>query len=126
MSTFIDKKTGLKLTDDSFVPGSGSDVISLMITIDDEIISDTDKLAYSFPLDEKREMKFGIVKINTHVSPKLHKTLFFLFTVDCSGSMYRFNSTDMRLQRSMDAVVMLLESLHGRDQVRSTIFCAPH
>ena len=85
MSTFIDKKTGLELTDDG--SGCGSDVISLMITIDDEIISDADKLAYSFPLDEKREMKFGIVKINTHVSPKLHKTLFFLFTVDCSGSM---------------------------------------
>jgi len=36
--------------------------------------------------------------------------------VDWSGSMYRFNSTEMRLQRSMDAVVMLLESLHGREQ----------
>ena len=82
MSTFIDKKTGLELTDD--VSCSDSDVISLMIIIDD---SDADKLAYSFPLDEKREMKFGIVKINTHIPPKLHKTLFFLFTVDCSGSM---------------------------------------
>lgn len=52
--------------------------------------------------------------------PRLPRILKIV--VDCSGSMYRFNSTDMRLQRTMDAIVMLLESLHGREQVQHRAF----
>ena len=82
MTTFIDKKTGLELDADS---SSEDEVISLITIIDNEIIHD--KTLYSFPLDEERNMKFGIIKINTDVLPKLNKVLFFLFSVDCSGSM---------------------------------------
>ena len=64
---------------------SQDEVISLITIIENEIICD--KSLYSFPQDEEREMKFGIVKINTDVLPKLNKTLYFLFSVDCSGSM---------------------------------------
>ena len=75
MTTFIDKKTELE----------EDDVISLITIIDNEIIHN--KTLYSFPPDEERKMKFGIIKINTDVLPKLNKVLFFLFSVDCSGSM---------------------------------------
>ncbi|GBP05227.1 von Willebrand factor A domain-containing protein 8 [Eumeta japonica] len=33
--------------------------------------------------------------------------------LDCSGSMYRFNSYDGRLERSMEAVVLIMEALRG-------------
>lgn len=59
--------------------------------------------------------KRGIPEKPMGLPPRLPRILKIV--VDCSGSMYRFNSTDMRLQRTMDAVVMLLESLHGREQV---------
>ena len=86
MSTFIDTKTGLELEADTTSNSSeNDDVISLITIIENEIIQD--KSLYSFPPDEEREMKFGIVKINTDVLPKVNKTLFFLFSVDCSGSM---------------------------------------
>lgn len=75
MTTFIDKKTEL----------DEDDVISLITIIDNEIIHN--KTLYSFPPDEERKMKFGIIKINTDVLPKVDKILFFLFSVDCSGSM---------------------------------------
>jgi hypothetical protein len=84
MSTFIHEKNGLEIECDNEYE-SQDDVISLNTIIDTEIIRD--KLLYSFPLDEEREMKFGIVKINTDVMPILNKVLFFLFTVDSSGSM---------------------------------------
>lgn len=82
MSTFIDTKTGLELKADV---DSEDDVISLITIIDNEIIHN--KTLYSFPPDEERRMKFGIIKINTDVLPKTNKVLFFLFSVDCSGSM---------------------------------------
>ena len=84
MSTFIHEKSGLEMECDNEYE-SQDDVISIDTIIDTEIIRD--KLLYSFPLDEDREMKFGIVKINTDVMPILNKVLFFLFTVDSSGSM---------------------------------------
>ena len=84
MSTFIHEKNGLEMECDTEYD-SQDDVISLHTIIDTEIIRD--KLLYSFPPDEERDMKFGIVKINTDVMPILNKVLFFLFTVDCSGSM---------------------------------------
>ena len=82
MSTFIDTKTGLELKTDV---DSEDDVISIITIIDNEIIHN--KTLYSFPPDEERKMKFGIIKINTDVLPKTNKVLFFLFSVDCSGSM---------------------------------------
>ena len=75
MTTFIDK---LKEEEED-------DVISLITIIENEIIHD--KTLYSFPPDEERKMKFGIIKINTDLLPKVHKILFFLFSVDCSASM---------------------------------------
>ena len=84
MSTFIHEKSGLEIECDTEYE-SQDDVISLNTIIDTEIIRD--KMLYSFPPDEEREMKFGIVKINTDVMPILNKVLFFLFSVDCSGSM---------------------------------------
>ena len=84
MSTFIHEKNGLEIECDAEYD-SQDDVISLHTIIDTEIIRD--KLLYSFPPDEERDMKFGIVKINTDVMPILNKVLFFLFSVDCSGSM---------------------------------------
>lgn len=67
--------------------------------------------------------KRGIPEKPLGLPPRMPRILKII--VDCSGSMYRFNSTDMRLQRALDAVVMLLESLHGRDQVRWDVsyFC---
>jgi hypothetical protein len=61
--------------------------------------------------------KRGIPEKPLGMPPRLPRILKIV--VDCSGSMYRFNSTDMRLQRTMEAIVLLLESLHGREQVRS-------
>jgi len=84
MTTFIDKNTELKLESKADVD-SEDDVISLITIIDNEIIHN--KTLYSFPPDEERKMKFGIIKINTDVLPKVDKVLFFLFSVDCSGSM---------------------------------------
>jgi hypothetical protein len=86
MSTFIDTKTGVELEADTTSNSSeNDDVISLITIIDNEIIHN--KTLYSFPPDEERRMKFGIIKINTDVLPKVNKVLFFLFSVDCSGSM---------------------------------------
>ena len=86
MSTFIDTKTGVELEADTTSNSSeNDDVISLITIIDNEIIHN--KSLYSFPPDEERKMKFGIIKINTDVLPKVNKVLFFLFSVDCSGSM---------------------------------------
>ena len=64
--------------------------------------------------------KRGIPEKPLGLPPRMPRILKIV--VDWSGSMYRFNSTEMRLQRSMDAVVMLLESLHGREQVRHHAF----
>ncbi|XP_067943521.1 von Willebrand factor A domain-containing protein 8-like [Watersipora subatra] len=36
--------------------------------------------------------------------------------VDVSGSMYRFNGHDLRLQREMEVVCMVLEAFHGYDE----------
>jgi len=77
MTTFINKLKADQEQED--------DVISLITIIDNEIIHN--KTLYSFPPDEERKMKFGIIKINTDVLPKVNKVLFFLFSVDCSGSM---------------------------------------
>jgi hypothetical protein len=86
MSTFIDTKTGVELEADTTSNScENDDVISLITIIDNEIIHN--KTLYSFPPDEERRMKFGIIKINTDVLPKVNKVLFFLFSVDCSGSM---------------------------------------
>jgi hypothetical protein len=83
MTTFVDKNTELELNADS--GQDNDDVISLITIIDNDIIHD--KTLYSFPPDEERKMKFGIIKINTDVLPKVDKVLFFLFSVDCSASM---------------------------------------
>ncbi|MDP2437681.1 MAG: AAA family ATPase [archaeon] len=37
------------------------------------------------------------------------------FVVDCSGSMYRFNGYDGRLERMLEAAVMIMESFDGFD-----------
>ena len=37
----------------------------------------------------------------------------FKFVVDCSGSMYRFNGHDRRLERMLETVLLLMESLPG-------------
>ena len=36
--------------------------------------------------------------------------------LDASGSMYRFNGHDQRLQRSLEAALMLMEAAHGHEQ----------
>lgn len=41
------------------------------------------------------------------------KPKFLRLVVDVSGSMYRFNSYDGRLDRELEAVVLLMESLEG-------------
>jgi len=38
------------------------------------------------------------------------------FALDVSGSMYRFNSTDGRLERLLECTMMLMEALDGRDR----------
>lgn len=43
--------------------------------------------------------------------PKLLKIL-----CDVSGSMYRFNGYDSRLDREMEAMLMVMEALDGYDQ----------
>ena len=43
--------------------------------------------------------------------PKLVKLL-----CDVSGSMYRFNGYDSRLEREMEAMLMVMEALEGYDQ----------
>ena len=35
------------------------------------------------------------------------------FVMDCSGSMYRFNSLDGRLNRMLEATCLILESMEG-------------
>ena len=61
------------------------DTMSIFTIVDKEIIKD--KSQYYLPQELPNEMKFGIVKINTTTPPEIHKKLFFLFSVDCSGSM---------------------------------------
>ena len=36
--------------------------------------------------------------------------------VDVSGSMYRFNSYDGRLEREMETVIMAMEALEGYEE----------
>jgi len=47
-------------------------------------------------------------------SPKRRKRLRFV--VDCSGSMYRFNGFDNRLNRCLQAAALVMESLDGMDE----------
>ena len=35
------------------------------------------------------------------------------FVMDVSGSMYRFNGTDNRLERMLEIAVIIMESFHG-------------
>jgi MoxR-like ATPase len=44
---------------------------------------------------------------------KTPKRIRFVF--DCSGSMYRFNGQDGRLDRSLEAAALVMESFHGYD-----------
>jgi hypothetical protein len=37
------------------------------------------------------------------------------FVMDCSGSMYRFNGQDKRLDRLLEATCMIMESLSGHE-----------
>ena len=37
------------------------------------------------------------------------------FVMDCSGSMYRFNGTDGRLDRSLEAAALIMESFNGNE-----------
>ena len=37
------------------------------------------------------------------------------FVMDCSGSMYRFNSQDGRLDRSLEAAALIMESFQGSE-----------
>eukprot|EP01065_Artemidia_motanka_P007771 TRINITY_DN1388_c0_g1_i1.p1 TRINITY_DN1388_c0_g1~~TRINITY_DN1388_c0_g1_i1.p1 ORF type:complete len:1934 (+),score=667.32 TRINITY_DN1388_c0_g1_i1:133-5802(+) len=46
-------------------------------------------------------------------SPTLRKKKRLVFCFDCSGSMYRFNGVDGRLDRSVEAAVMVMEALSG-------------
>jgi len=46
-------------------------------------------------------------------SPAMQKPKRLQFVVDCSGSMYRFNGQDGRLQRECELVVMVMEALEG-------------
>jgi hypothetical protein len=39
-----------------------------------------------------------------------------LFVMDVSGSMYRFNGQDGRLERSLEAAMLVMESFHGFEQ----------
>ena len=42
---------------------------------------------------------------------------------DVSGSMYRFNGYDQRLQRSLEAALLVMEALDGKsDKIKVCIF----
>lgn len=46
--------------------------------------------------------------------------------VDVSGSMYRFNGVDGRLERSMEAVCMVMEAFENYEQKFKVIFRWTH
>ena len=53
--------------------------------------------------------------------PKLVRLL-----CDVSGSMYRFNGYDGRLNREMEAMLMVMEALEGYEQKIKVIDYGPH
>lgn len=55
--------------------------------------------------------KRGIKQPDIGAPQRLPKRVRFVF--DLSGSMYRFNGEDGRLDRSLEAVTMFMEALHG-------------
>ena len=42
----------------------------------------------------------------------------FVFLLDASGSMYRFNGHDQRLQRMLEAACMIMEAFDGLDRTK--------
>ena len=48
-------------------------------------------------------------------SPLAGKKKRIVFCMDCSASMFRFNSVDHRLDRSVEAAIMITESFKGTD-----------
>jgi hypothetical protein len=46
--------------------------------------------------------------------PKKPKRIRLCF--DVSGSMYRFNGHDQRLQRSLESALLVMEALRGKEQ----------
>lgn len=60
-----------------------------------------------------------IYRRRTDVEPELGapqmKPKRLRLVVDVSGSMYRFNGYDGRLDREMEAVIMVLEALQGHE-----------
>jgi hypothetical protein len=53
----------------------------------------------------------GHVAIPEGLPQRIPKRMHFV--IDCSGSMYRFNSNDKRLDRMIDTVLLVIESLRG-------------
>jgi hypothetical protein len=52
--------------------------------------------------------------------------VFLRFCFDCSGSIYRFNSLDQRLERELECLILLLEGFEGADTSRVSIDITGH
>ena len=64
-------------------------------------------------------------KLEDSVAQKKPKRIRFCF--DVSGSMYRFNGYDNRLQRSIESALLVMEGLHGKEnKIRVCQFSAPN
>ncbi|WAR13710.1 VWA8-like protein [Mya arenaria] len=57
----------------------------------------------------------NVYKRRGEKEPEEHPKLLRLL-VDCSGSMYRFNGHDGRLEREMEASIMAMEALEGHEE----------
>jgi hypothetical protein len=53
----------------------------------------------------------GVPEPQAGLPPRQPKRLCFV--LDVSGSMYRFNGHDKRLERMVEACLLIMESLHG-------------
>jgi hypothetical protein len=63
----------------------------------------------------------GLPAAQLGMTQRLPKRLHFV--LDVSGSMYRFNSTDARLERLLEAALLIMESLDGFEHKYSYTIC---
>eukprot|EP00755_Sulcionema_specki_P015420 Sspe_Gene.9679::Locus_3257_Transcript_1_1_Confidence_1.000_Length_5642::g.9679::m.9679 len=73
---------------------------------------DENKLVEGIAGDKNIFKKRGASSESSH---KRERKKRMVFCFDCSASMYSFNSVDQRLDRSVEAAIMIMESLKGME-----------